>query len=191
MKYTIALASRKDESLAAQTKTIELGKKGERPTEVLGNALKAVLKWVKSYKSPFITITREDGEVVEAYAIKGTGLARFTEANMAAIAAICMDLVPIETMLTMGHIKDPLILEFMHTLGLLPKEVKSVSVAKMEEDINAKWKSFKDILRYAKAEAKDKVYLAHTPQQVLTWKEAAKAQKQKVETLLINETATA
>lgn len=181
--YTIALSSRKDGSLTAQTRTFTLGKDGQRPTEVLAGAVNRILKWVKAYPSPFVTITREDGEVVEAYGIAKKGLARFTDVNMAAIAAICMDLIPVDILLTMGHTKDPLIIEFMHTLGLLPKDVKSVSIAKMEQDIEAKWASFKDILRYAKADSKENVYLKGTPQPVLTWKETEANTKAKAREL--------
>lgn len=187
MKYTISLSSRKDTSLAAQVRNIELGNKGEKPTEVLGNAIRALLKWTKAYPKPFVTITREDGQVVEAFLVKGNDLPAFTEANMASILAICLDVLPMETILTVGHTKDPLVLDFMHTLGLLPKDVKSVAVSKMEQDIKAKWASFKAIFRVAKADAKEKVFLGQTPKAVL---DAIEAQKQKAKALK-SSTATA
>jgi hypothetical protein len=175
--------------MAARVQVIDLTKKGERPTETLGNAIKSLLKWVGSYPKPFITIFKGE-QVVESYLFKGKNdIAGFSEANMAAILSICVDLIPMDTMMNVGHTSDPLIMEFMKALSLVSKDAKSVSVAKMEQDLKAKAQSFKLIFRYAKAEAKDKVFIGQTPKAVLDWQEAAKAQRTAAK--LLTNTATA
>jgi hypothetical protein len=162
--YTIELISMSDASLTPQRRVINF-EKGERPTIVLGNVLRKLLKWTPSYKSPVITLSQGD-DMIGMVKASGKGASQFTNVNMELLKLISESRFTTEELTELKSSSDGLLNDLNKPFG---HKGTKLSPTASEERLKAVHKSFKDSIAWAKADGKS-LYESMTPTSVKQWK---------------------
>ena len=174
VKVTISLSGTKDTKTASapspRISVVELDTK-ERMTKTIGDSVRWMMVGFSLYKAHGPVLTVKVGEEVIGYINKfatGSNTQWFTAVNMEVLRLVMTSRFTTEELINLSSSKDVVVNKIAEVFG---HKGTAINIAGAEKNLQAKQKSLKDILAYAK-EGGLKIYQTQTPKEVQAWKEA-------------------